>query len=136
MRSFVRLHLNLHRTLMNLLCRLLNVLQEANAFVREFTGRNIQRMKRRYDASVRPQTYSIGEKVLVYNPKKRRGQFSKWQPRWFGPFTIEKVLNSTNYVVKKGRGKSVVIHVDRMRKLPSELSSDNSDSQDDNLHSP
>jgi len=110
-------------------------LQEANAFVREFTGRNVQRMKRRYDASVKPQTYFIGEKVLVYNPKKRRGQFSKWQPCWFGPFTVEKVLNSANCVVKKGRGKSVVIHVDRMRKLPSELSSDDSDSQEDNLHS-
>jgi len=109
-------------------------LQEANAFVSEFTGRNAQRMKRRYDASVKPQTYSIGENVLVYNPKKRRGQFSKWQPCWFGPFTIERVLNSTNYVVKKGRGKSVVVHVDRMRKLPSELGSDNSDSQEDDLH--
>jgi len=37
--------------------------------------------------------------------------------------------------VKKGRGKSVVVHVDRMRKLPSELESDNSDSQEDNLRS-
>ena len=54
-------------------------LQEANAFVSEFTGRNVQRMKRWYDASVRPQTYTIGKKVLVYSPKKRRGQFAKWQ---------------------------------------------------------
>ena len=53
------------------------LLQAANAVVREFTGRNIQRMKRRYDASVRPQSYSIGEKVSVYTPKKRRGKFSK-----------------------------------------------------------
>jgi len=110
-------------------------LQEANAFVREFTGRNVQRMKRRYDASVRPQTYSIGEKVLVYNPKKCRGQFAKWQSCWIGPYTIENVLNQTNYMVKKGRGKGAVIHVDRMRKLPSELSSDNSDSQEDDMHS-
>ena len=76
-------------------------LPEANAFVREFTGHNVQRMKRRYDASVRPQTYTIGEKVLVYNPKKRRGQFAKWQSCWVGPYTIENVLNQTNYMVKK-----------------------------------
>jgi len=38
-------------------------------------------------------------------------------------------------VVKKGKGKGAVIHVDRMRKLPNELSSDNSDSQEDNMHS-
>ena len=37
--------------------------------------------------------------------------------------------------MKKGTGKSVVIHVNRMRKLPSELSSDNSDSQEDDMHS-
>jgi len=62
MQSFLRLHLTLHQTLMNLLLQTFERLQEANAFVREFTGRNIQRMKRRYDASVKPQTYSIGEK--------------------------------------------------------------------------
>jgi len=38
-------------------------------------------------------------------------------------------------VVNKGRGKGAVIHVDRMRKLPIELSSDNSDSQEDDMHS-
>ena len=32
-------------------------LQEATAFVREFTGRNIARMKKLYDSSVRPQSY-------------------------------------------------------------------------------
>jgi len=110
-------------------------LQEANAFVRVFTGHSVQRMKRRYDASVRPQTYTIGEKVLVYNPKKRRGQFAKWQSCWVGPYTIENVLNQINYVVKKCRGKGAVIHVDRMRKLPNELSSDNSDSQEDDMRS-
>jgi len=30
-------------------------------------------------------------------------------------------LNSANYVIKKGRGKPVVIHVDRLRKLPAEI---------------
>ena len=49
------------------------LLQEANAFVCEFTGRNMQRTKRPFDASVRHQIYSIVEKVSLYNPKKRRG---------------------------------------------------------------
>jgi len=31
-------------------------LQEATAFVREYTGNNIQRMKRHYDSTVKPQT--------------------------------------------------------------------------------
>ena len=70
----------------------------------------------------------------MYNPKKCHGQFAKWQSCWVGPYTIETVLNQTNYVVKKGRGKGAVIHVDRMRKLPNELSSDYSDSQGDDMH--
>jgi len=70
---------------------------------------------------VKPQSYKIGEKVLVYDPKKRRGRFAKWDVRWVGPFVIENKLNSANYVIKKGRGKPVVIHVDRLRKLPTEI---------------
>jgi len=76
-------------------------LQEATAFVREFTGRNIARLKRLYDSAIKPQSYEIGEKVLVYNPKKHRGKFAKWEVRWTGPFVIENKLNSANYVGKK-----------------------------------
>jgi len=78
-------------------------------------------MKKLYDSFVKPQSYTIGEKVLVYDPKKRRGHFAKWDVRWVGPFVIENKLNSANYVIKKGRGKPVVIHVDRLRKLPTEI---------------
>jgi len=44
-------------------------LQEATAFVREYSGRNIERMKKRYDSSVKPQSYEIGEKVLFITPR-------------------------------------------------------------------
>jgi len=33
-------------------------------------------------------------------------------------------LNSANYVVKRGRGKPLVIHIDRLRKLPTEMGTD------------
>ena len=48
---------------------------------------------------------------------------------------MENKLNEMNFVVKKGRGKVAVIHIDRMRKLPNELGSENSDSQEDDMHS-
>jgi len=105
------------------------------AFVRDFTGKNIQRMKRCYDATVRPQSYTIGEKVLVYNPKRCRGQFAKWQSCWTGPCVVENKLNRMNYAVKKGRGKAAVIHINRMQKLLNELGLENSDSQEDDMHS-
>jgi len=94
-------------------------LQEATAFVWQFTGKGMQRMKQRYDVSVRPQSYDVGEKVLLYNPQKQKGQFAKWQTVWSGPYAVVKKLNDCNYSVKKGRGRPAVVHVDRMRKLPT-----------------
>ena len=41
-------------------------LQEATAFVRQYTGKQMQRMKCSYDSSVMPVSYTEGEKVLVY----------------------------------------------------------------------
>jgi len=93
-------------------------LQEATAFVRQFTGKGMQRMKQRYDVSVQPQSYDVGEKVLLYNPRKQKGRFAKWQTVWSGPYSVVKKLNDCNYSVKKGRSKPAVVHVDRMRKLP------------------
>jgi len=89
-------------------------LQEATAFVWQYTGKNMQRMKCYYDRSVKPQSYQVGEKVLVYNPRKQHGKFAKWQISWQGPFLVERRLNDTNYVLRKGKGKATVVHIDRM----------------------
>ena len=48
-------------------------LQEAAAFVRDYTGRQMTRMKQYFDSSVKPMSFADGEKVLVYNPKKKKG---------------------------------------------------------------
>jgi len=104
-------------------------LQEATAFVRGFTGKNMQRMKHYYDSSVRPQSYTEGEKVLAFDPRQKRGKCAKWQVCWKGPVTVERKLNDTNYVLEKSaKSKSVVVHVDQMRKLPQQLDSESTDS--------
>ena len=75
-------------------------------------------MKWYYDSSVRPKTYTEGEKLLVYDPRKKGGKFAKWQVCWKGLVTVEHKLNDTNYVLQKtAKSKPVVVHVDRMRKL-------------------
>jgi len=102
-------------------------LQESTAFVRQFTGKNMQRMKHYYDSSVKPQNYNVGEKVLVYNPWKQRSKVAKWQVCWRGPVVVERKLNDTNYVLCKGKWKAVVVHINRMRKLPNSSDSESSD---------
>jgi len=66
----------------------------------------MQRMKRYYDASVKPKQFEENEDVLLFDPRKKRGQFAKWQVTWKGPFVVKRRLNSRPFIV----------HVDRMRK--------------------
>ena len=56
--------------------------------------------------------------MLVYNPKKQRGKYAKWVICCRGPAIVQCKLKESNYVLRKGKCKCVVVHVDRMRKLP------------------
>ena len=110
-------------------------LQEAASFVRDYTGRQMSRMKKYFDSSVKPVRFADGEKVLVYNPKKKRDRFAKWAMSWLGPVVVQQKLNESNYVVCRGKGKSIVIHVDRMHKLPISLDGESSvESSDSHTH--
>jgi len=99
-------------------------LQEAAQFVRNYTGRQIQRMKQTYDASVKPKQFEENEEVLLFDPHKKRGQFTKW----VGPIIVKKRLNSCNYVLQKSaKSRPFVVHVDRMRKYLHELDDSDAD---------
>jgi len=51
--------------------QVLERLQEAATFVRATMGKPMQRMKRYYDASVKPQQFEEGDQVLIFNPCKK-----------------------------------------------------------------
>ena len=54
-------------------------LQEVATFVHAMTGKQMQHVKKYYDTSVKPQQFEAGEKVLLYDPQKKRGRYAKWQ---------------------------------------------------------
>jgi len=58
-------------------------------------------MKRYYDASVKPKQFEENEEVLLFDPRKKRGQFAKWKVTWKGPFVVKRSLNDCNYVLQK-----------------------------------
>ena len=47
-------------------------LQEAAQFVCNYTGRQIQRMKERYDASVKPKHFVEDEEILLFDLRKKK----------------------------------------------------------------
>jgi len=48
--------------------------------------------------------------------------------------TVQRKLNDSNYVLRKEKGKAVVIHVDRMRKLPTSSDMESADSHTQTKH--
>ena len=103
-------------------------LQEAARFVRSYTGKQIQRMKQGYDASVRPKQFGENDEVLLFDPRKKRGKYTKWCVTWIGPFQVQKRLNSSNYVLRKStKSRPFVVHVDRMRPYLHELDDSDTD---------
>jgi len=59
-------------------------------------------MKMYCDTSVKPQQFEEGKEVLMFDPRKKRGHYPKWQVSWKGPMIIKRHLNNTNCVAEIG----------------------------------
>ena len=54
-------------------------------------------IKKRFDRAVRPRTFSEGDLVLVYDQDKDAMWVEKFEPLWYGPYVISKVLEKGAY---------------------------------------
>jgi len=100
-------------------------------FVCNYTGRQMQQMKKYYDASVKPKQFVENEEVLLFDSCQKRGQFTKWSVTWKGPFVVKKRLNDCNYILQKSaKSRPFVVHVDRMRQYLHGQSDSNAENAD------
>ena len=56
-----------------------------------------KRIKTRYDRKVKPCTFSEGDLVLVYDQDKDALGAGKFEPLWYGPYIVSKVLEKGAY---------------------------------------
>lgn len=91
---------------------------------RQIAAANIQRRqaqdKRRYDKKHAEVEYKIGQKVLIYTPRRYRGRTEKLLHNFYGPYTVVEKLSPVNYRVRKLRGpgrNDFTVHVNRMKKF-------------------
>ena len=56
-----------------------------------------KRIKKRYDRAVKPCTFSEGDLVLVYDQDKDALGAGKFEPLWYGPYIVSKVLEKGAY---------------------------------------
>ena len=54
-------------------------------------------IKKWYDRAVKPRTFSEGDLVLVHNQDKDALGAGKFEPLWYGPYVISKVLQKGAY---------------------------------------
>ena len=78
-------------------------------------------MKTRYDARVKPLTFVAGDFAYYYNPRRRRGRYHKWA-RLCILCRIECKINEVLYLIRvKPRGRTSVVHVDRLKVFQGEV---------------
>ena len=73
-----------------------------------------QSMKETYDRRKREMTFAVGDRVWLFNPRRKRGLSPKLQSPWQGPYTVTAVLSAVTYRIRRGRGRPSVVHVDRL----------------------
>ncbi|GFX32465.1 kinectin [Trichonephila clavipes] len=68
---------------------------------RERIGMASEKMKTRYDARATGREFREGNKVWLWNPKRRKGLSPKLQTNWEGPYTVLKRLNDVVVRIQK-----------------------------------
>jgi hypothetical protein len=84
----------------------------------ECLNQSAEHSKRYYDKKVKPQVFEVGDRVLVYSPRKRRNCYPKWQRQFSEEASIVSKINDITNVVRLARSKqNRVVHVDKLRLL-------------------
>ena len=85
--------------------------------VRDQLGHVFQRAKQVYDGQVKKLQIKVDDLVWFFFPRKRPRLGPKRQLLTTGPWKVERVLNSVNYVIRSVSGRDRrVVHVDRLQR--------------------
>ena len=75
------------------------------------------KLKVKYDRTVSANGFHEGQRVLLYNPKRKKGVCPKLPTNWDGPYKVIKRLNDVVYRIQKHsspKSKMKVVHVERL----------------------
>jgi transposase InsO family protein len=63
----------------------------------------------------RPRAFKVGQEAYLHVPAIKPGHMKKFHCPWTGPHVVEEKLSEVNYRLKLNTGRSVVVHVNRMK---------------------
>lgn len=97
---------------------LLQRLDKAFRMVRESLNRTADNASTWYNKKVHCQSFSEGDHVRVYNPRRFKGRSPKWQSFYKDVGIIDKKLNDVLYVVNCITWRRPkVVHVDKLKRV-------------------
>ncbi|GFV82415.1 retrovirus-related Pol polyprotein from transposon 412 [Trichonephila clavipes] len=90
-------------------------MEEMHHLARERIGLASEKMRTRFDARAAGHDFHEGDKVWLWNLKRRKGLSPKLQTNWEGPYTVLKRLNEVVVRIQKSpHSKPKVIHYNRL----------------------
>ena len=94
--------------------------EETFQLVRENLSRNAQRRKSAYDVKVRETSYSAGDDVWYYYPRRYTRKSPKWQRCYIGPYRVTRAIPPVNYVIQRSpKSQPFVVHTDKLKRCYS-----------------
>jgi hypothetical protein len=95
--------------------------RQAFASVNSRMKTQTQRMKQRYDARVKERSFTEGDYVWYYVPRRKQGRNQKWR-RLCDIFRVNRRFNDVLYQIQYSpRAKPILAHVDKLRRCDAEL---------------
>jgi len=69
-----------------------------------------------YDQRVKPRSFTNGDEVRVFMPRRTRGHTPKWSNNYRSTGMVVKKINDSAYIVKiKGYKEPKVVHTDKLK---------------------
>ena len=96
-------------------------LRQAHQLAREHLNAAAERRKDEYDVKVKSATFSVGDWVWYFYPRRYTQKSPKWSKNYIGPFLVTKVIEPSDYVIQRSRrAKPQVVHGDKLKRYHGE----------------
>ena len=66
-------------------------------------------MRDTYDKNVTSHSFKAGDKVMMWDPPNRKGVSRTFQAKWNGPWTISRIIGTTNCRLENENAESIPI---------------------------
>ena len=90
-------------------------LAEVHRLARDCISGSQEKQEQYYNRKKNLNQYKVDDLVWVRDTRRRKGRSPKLAMNWDGPYKVERVISDWLYQLKKGQGKSQVMHHNRLK---------------------